>query len=173
MTGVKALLVFTLLTGVFAEECDLEALDLEAFAETVTVTNVSKGWTASVLVDFDHSMTGWRLEGGTSRTASGLLAATWQVRVIAPRSSQWLSYEGRLEQARDDLVGITLDPDATPDQVADAATGLVFVVGALEQVAGQSFVQSCSGTFEPGVGVNVTIDSTDVGGVRQWVLDCG
>lgn len=174
MTGLKFLLVFGLLNGLIFEKCDLGELDIEEFADKVTVTNVSTGWPATVLVEFDHSRVGWRVPGGQSRTASGLLATTWSVNVIAPASSRWQSYRERLQQARDELVALTLDPLSEGDQVTDAAAGLLTVVGALEQLGDSDFVQSCAGKIEPGVEVHVTIDSTKASdGTRLWVLDCG
>lgn len=174
MTGLKLILVFSLLSGVFAEQCTITAEDIESFAEKVTVTNTSTGWSATVIVTFDHSQSGWRIAGGQSRTASGLLATTYAVRILAPASSMWASYRRRLEDARDELVALSLTPDDSGANVVDAAAGLDEVVGALAQLGETDFVQTCSGTFEPGVEVHATISSTNLAdGTRLWVLDCG
>lgn len=174
MTGPKLLLVVSLLTGVFAEECDITAADIESFAEKVTITNASPGWTATMMVTFDHGRRSWRVPGGQSRTASSLLATTYSVSVLAPASSRWSSYRERLEQARDELVKLSLTPDESGSAVADAAAGLVDVVGALGQLGETDFIQECSGTIEPGVEVHATVTSTNASdGTRLWVLDCG
>jgi hypothetical protein len=174
MTGFKLLLVFSLLSGVFAEQCDITAEDIESFAEKVTVTNASDGRTATVLVTFDHSRTGWRIPGGQSNTVSGLLATTYSISVAAPESSRWVSYREQLVQARDELVALSLTPDASGANVIEAAAGLGDVVGALDQLGDTDFLQSCSGKFEPGVEIHATVTSTNAtDGTRLWVLDCG
>jgi hypothetical protein len=174
MMGSKLLLIVSLLTGVFAEECDITAADIESFAEKVTVTNASPGSTASVIVTFDHGEQAWRMPGGQSRTASSLLAATYSVSVIGPESSRWMSYREQLEQARDELVKLSLSPDASGDHVTNAAAGLVDVVGALSQLGQTDFIQECSGKIESGVEVHATVTSTRASdGTRLWVLDCG
>jgi len=174
MTGSKLLLVVSLLTGVFAEQCDITAADIESFAEKVTVTNTSPGGTATVMVTFDHGRRSWRVPGGQSRTASSLLATTYSVSVIAPESSRWMSYREQLEQARDELVKLSLSPDTSGDNVTIAAAGLMDVVGALAQLGETDFIQDCSGKIEPGVEVHATVTSTNASdGTRLWVLDCG
>jgi hypothetical protein len=170
--GPKALVVFTLLTGIFAEQCDLKELDIEAFAEQVIVTNVSTGSTASVLVFFNHSETSFRVPGGSSRTASGLLATEYRVSVIAPTSSRWNTYRERLKEAREDLIELSLNTNRPPDEVAATADTLLTVVAALGQVSTNEVTQTCAGTIEPGVPVNVTIEARYEGG-WIWVLDCG
>lgn len=174
MTGSKLLLIVSLMTGVFAEQCDITAADIESFAEKVTVTNTSPGSIVTVIVTFDHGERSWRVPGGQSRTASSLLAATYSVSVIGPESSRWMSYREQLEQARDELVKLSLTPDASGGNVTIAAAGLMDVVGALEQLGETDFIQDCSGTIEPGVEVHATVTSTNASdGTRLWVLDCG
>lgn len=172
MNGAKALIVFTLLTGIFAEQCDLKELDVEAFAEQVIVTNVTKGSSASVLVFFDHSETSFRVSGGSSRTASGLLATEYRVSVIAPTSSRWNKYRDRLKEARDNLVELSLNTNRPPDEVAATADSLLTVVAALGQISTNEVTQTCSGKIEPGAAVHVTLEAK-LEGDWLWILDCG
>jgi hypothetical protein len=173
MTGFKLLLIFSLLPGVFAGQCDITAEDIESFAEKVTVTNASAAGTATVMVTFDHGSSAWRIPGGQSRTASGLLATTYSISVIAPASHGWSRYRRSLEPARDDLVALSLAPD-TSGTLVDVAVGLGDIVGALDQLGGNDFVQSCSGKINPGVEVHATVSAAKAqDGTDLWVLDCG
>lgn len=172
MNGAKALIVFTLLTGIFAEQCDLKDLEIAEFSEHVTVTNVSPGTTALVWVKFNHGRTMFNIPGGTSRTAKGLLATQYDVYVLAPDAFGATLYRERLKEARDRLVMLSLDTDRPPEQVAAIAESLLTVVSALDQLSPDERTQTCSGKIEAGVDVHVTVEARDEA-EELWVLSCG
>jgi len=170
---MRLLLAFGLLTGIFVDKCDLGDININDFAETVTVTNTSSGGDALVLVDFDHNQVAWHVPAGTSKTASGLAATTYTMSVLPPSSSMWVSYGDRLRMARDDLVALTLDPAAKPEAVADAAAQLPLIVAALQQLQGTENVQSCSADIQSTVAGHATLEfTTSADGTGFWVLDC-
>jgi hypothetical protein len=175
MTGSKLLLIVTLLTGVFAEECDITASDIEAFADKVTVTNASTDSDALVSVALDHSHVTWYLPPGDSHTATGFLSTKFSVYLMAPASSRYAGYRQQLQDARNTLQNLTIEPAASPEQVSAAATDLLLVVSAQEQLGEESDdVQTCSGAIESGVDVHATVTSSKTStGLEVWALDCG
>jgi hypothetical protein len=170
MTGFKLLLVFSLLSGIFAEQCDITAADIEAFADKVTVTNVSDR-PAGVMVVFDHSKTARIVPAGSSITATSLLATTFTV--MAPETSTFYGYQHRLEAARDNLRELALGSSATPDQAFDAAADLLLVVDAMKDLEANGAV-SCTGPIELGVDNHVTVQvTTTADGTSLWSVVCG
>jgi len=175
MTGSKLLLVVSLLTGVFAEECDITAADIDAFSDKVTVTNASAEGDALVGVALDHSHVTWYLQAGGSHTATGLLSTKYTVYLMASGSSRYVGYRQLLQDARNTLQNLSIEPGASPEQVSAAATDLLVVVAAQEQLGVESDdVQSCSDAIESGVHRHATVTSTKTStGVEVWALDCG
>jgi hypothetical protein len=176
MTGSKLLLIVSLLTGVFAEECDLTAADIEAFSDKVTVTNASAtGDDALVGVALDHSHVTWYLQPGGSHTATGFLSTRYTVFLMASTSAKYVGYRHMLQDARNTLQNLSIEPGASPEQISEAATDLLVVVAAQEQLSDESDdLQSCSGAIESGVDVHATVTSTKTSaGVAVWALDCG
>jgi hypothetical protein len=175
MTGSKLLLVVSLLTGVFAEECDLTAADIELFYDRVTVTNASTESGALIGVALDHSRATWFLPAGKARTASGLLSTKYSIFVLGPKGSRAMGYRQQLDDVRNTLQNLSIDPGAAPEQVSAAATDLLVVVAAQEQLTDSSDdVQTCSGTIESGIDIQATVTSTTTStGVEVWALDCG
>jgi hypothetical protein len=175
MTGSKLLLIVSLLTGVFAEECDLTAADIETFSDRVTVTNKSTEGDALVGVALDHSHVSWYLSAGSSHTATGFLSTRYTVFLMAPAAAKYRGYRQLLQDARNTLQNLSIEPGGSPEQVSQAATDLLLVVAAQEQLSdGSDDIQSCSGTIESGVDVHATVTSSKTsGGVEVWVLDCG
>lgn len=173
MTGFKLLLAFSLLSGVFAEQCDISEIDIESLQETVTVTNTSSDTTALVVVTLDRGKFVWRIPAGQSRSASGFFATGYAIIVTPPDSRDLYSYRESLEQARDTLLAVSQAPDAESD-VVDVVVAFDTVVGALAQVDANIGGQACSGTFEPGVEAHATV-SLEKGPTLEdlWVLDCG
>ena len=170
MTGFKLLLVFSLLSGVFAEQCDITAADIEAFADKVTVTNVSDR-PAGVMVVFDHSKTARIVPAGSSITATSLLATTFTV--MAPEASTFYGYQRRLEAARDSLRELALGSSATLDQAFDAAADLLLVVDAMKDLEANGVV-GCTGPVESGVYNHATVQvTTTADGSSLWSVACG
>lgn len=174
MTGFRLLLVFSLLTGLAAQECEISAEDIESFYDRVLVTNASTElvWVSVML---DHSETALLIGPGKSKTATGVLSSSYSVTVVSRLSNGAETYRQRLEAARDDLVELTLDSRPRPGQIEAAATDLALVVDALAQIEGDGDgKQSCSGTIETGVDAHVTVAlQTTVTGTESWSIDCG
>jgi hypothetical protein len=170
MTGFKLLLVFSLMSGVFAEQCDITAADMEAFADKVTVTNVSDR-AAWVMVAFDRSYTTRRVRGGSTITATSFLATTFSV--TTPDASAFNGYQRRLEDARDNLRELALGNGATPDQALAAAVDLLLVADAMKDLEAKGVV-GCSGPVEPGVDIHATVQvTTTADGTTLWSVACG
>jgi hypothetical protein len=170
MTGFKLLLVFSLLSGVFAEQCDITAADMEAFADKVTVTNVSDR-AAWVTVAFDRSSSTRGVRAGQTITATSFLSTTFSV--TTPDASTFNGYQRRLEEARDTLSGLALGYEATPDQAFAAAVDLLLVVDAMKDLEATGTV-GCSGQLEPGVEIHATVQvTTTMDGTTLWSVACG
>jgi hypothetical protein len=174
VTGSKLLLILSLLTGLIAEQCDITSADIEAFYEKVTVTNTSTESYVFVGAVLDHSKFSWSIPAGVSRTASGVLATNFTVHVMAPSVGMYVSYRQLLQDTRNTLVNLSLDPSSSPDQVAAAAADLLVVVAAQEQLGVESDdVQSCSGTIKPSVESQATIGYTrTTDGAEVWSVAC-
>jgi len=174
MTGSNLLLMFSLLTGLIAEQCDITSADIEAFYERVTVTNASTESGALVGVALDHSSVTWFLPAGTSHTATGVLSTKFTVYVKAPTSALYIGYRQLLQDTRNKLVNLSLDPGSSPEQVTTAATDLLVVVAAQQQLGVESDdVQSCSGTIKPSVESQATVGYTKTSdGAEVWSVDC-
>ena len=171
MIGSKLLLVFGLLSGVFAEQCDIGDFAIDDFSNHVVVTNISSTVDAFAAVKTNHGQVTMALEAGKSRTAIFLAATKYTVNVGGQGSSDWINYKDTLLRLRDQLQDLTLSSKASPDQVANAATDLTLVQSALEQLHGSNVLQSCGGDLVSRVTSQVTVRYAN--GPGLWVLDCG
>ena len=138
-----------------------------------TVTNISAPADATVEVKFNHGQVNIGISAGKSGTVIALAATRYTVQVVA-HADDLDHYRDRLLELRSHLRDLTLSSKASLDEVATAATDLLLVQSALEQMQDSASVQSCSGAFVSGVTSQVTVNWTSTAdGVGLWVLDCG
>ena len=174
MTGFRLLLAFSVFMGVFAQECDITAEDIESYFDRVTITNASTDQEAIVWVNLDHSTTMMVLRPGTSKTATSLLATEYTVYAMGPSPTRSEGYHDALRDARDDLIDLTIDSNTPPEQVEAAATDLLLVLDARRQLVDDLNAQTCSGSIESGKEAQVTLTSHATStGTELWALDCG
>jgi hypothetical protein len=174
MLSLKLLLAVSVMTGLFADQCGLGDLGVEDFADKVTVSNIGPTSDAFVSVKFNHGQVSMGIEAGKSRTAIALAATKYTVKVLGRGDSYWVTYKDTLLRLREQLQELTLSSNATPDQIANAATELTLVLSALEQMNGSAVLQSCSGKLVSGVTSQVTVKwTTTADGTGLWVLVCG
>lgn len=172
MLSTKLLLVFSVLVGIFADQCDLKDIGMTDFADKVTVTNLSDQAEAFVRVSANHGGRTIVIEAGESRSVL-FLAATKYTVTVAGRSD-YGSYKDQLMFLRSELLDITLSSKATPDDIATAASELVHVQGALEQMVGSDRLQSCGGKLVTDATSHATVKLTELSdGSKVWALDCG
>ena len=171
MFSVKLLMVFGLLTGIFAEQCTIADFGVEDVSDKVTVTNASSVAWATVALQFNHGQVSMEIAPGESRTAIALAATKYTATVTGADDRQNVSYRDRLLDLRDELLEI-LSSGASLDRLTNAATDLTLVQSALEQLSQSSEDQSCGGTLKTGEVSHVTINQSDTAGVTVWVLDC-
>lgn len=174
MLSMKLILAFSVLTGIFVDECSLGDLDIADYADKVTVTNASADSDAFVGVTFNHGRVSVWIPAGKSRTAIAIAATKYTVKVVGRADGDLDFYKDGLLGLRSRLEGLTRSSTASADEIATAAMELMLVQSALEQMQGSNSVQSCSGTLTSGVTSQVTVrwnPATDVPGF--WVLNCG
>ncbi len=171
MLSMKLLMAFSLMTGIFAEQCSIADFGVEDVSDKVTVTNASSVAWATVVLQFNHGQVSMEIAPGESRTAIALAATKYTVTVTGADDRQNVSYRDRLLDLRDDLLEI-LSSGASLGQLTNAATDLTLVQSALEQLSESSEDQRCGGTLKTGEVSHVTVNQTDTAGVTVWVLDC-
>lgn len=173
MIGSQALLVFGLLTGIVAEQCDLGEFTIDDFRNNVVVTNASENEGALVLVTFDRGEGEVYLGAGKSATFQTLVATKYRITVILPDTPSGLTYEDSLLNLRDLLQDLSLDSSAPADAVADVLTQLFLVQSAIQQLKYED-TQSCGNKIGDGVDSRATLTWTEtIDGSGLWVLDCG
>jgi len=174
MFSMKLLLAFSLLTGVFAQECSLADLGVEDFSDKVVVTNRSTAADAFVAVKFNHGQVTVYIPAGKSGTVIALASTDYTVKVTNPGSGEYGTYRDNLLAARDWLLDVTISANATDSAVAAAWTQLVFVQAALDQMTDSAKVQSCSGKLKTDVTSQATLERLKASdGTPFWALDCG
>ena len=171
MFSVKLLMVFSLLTGIFAEQCTIADFGVEDVSDKVTVTNASTVAWATVALRFNHGHVAMEVAPGESRTAIALAATKYTATVTGTDDPQNVGYRDRLLDLRDELLEI-LSSGANLDRLTNAATELTLVQSALEQLSEDSEGQSCGGTLKTGEVSHVTVNQSDASGMTVWVLDC-
>lgn len=174
MLSFKSLVVFALLTGIFAQECSVGDLGVEDFSDTVTVTNASAVAEAFVVVKFNHGQVAMMVPPGKSRPATGLAATKYTATVTDPGSNTHGTYRDRLLALRSELLDLSLSVGASDSVVVAVWTELSVVQAALDQMTSSAKVQSCGGNIETGVESHVTLEwHSSLDGESLWVLDCG
>ena len=172
MLATKALLVFSILVGLVAEECDLGDIAIQEIADKVTVTNTSDSMDAYVTVSFKLSDESRTVRAGQSVTLLALASPSYTVSVSG-WGGEYQVYANRLYRLRDSLLELTQTPEASADALTDAWTELALVQSALAQVKGSPFVQSCTAKIETGVTSQVTVKSVLASDNSPiWILDC-
>lgn len=173
MTGSKLLLVFSLLSGVFAEQCDIGDFAIDDFTNHVVVTNASKSEDALVIVMFDRGDRRVHLKAGASKTFKTLAITEYSITVTVPNTPSGVSYEDSLRDLRDLLRDLSLDASAPPDAVADVLTQLFLVQSAVQQLDKRGDAQSCGHKIGEGVDSHATMTWTEaIDRTGLWVLDC-
>ena len=169
----KFLVVFTLLTGIFAQECSMGDLGVADFADKVTVTNTSEVAGAFVAVKFNHSQVTMYVEAGTSRTAIGLASTKYTAKVTNPGTGDYGTYRTTLLDLREQLLDISTSGQASPSVLIDVWTELTYVQAALDQMTGSDTIQSCGGKLKTDVAGQVTVEWHEPQeGQPIWVLSC-
>jgi hypothetical protein len=169
----KFLVLFSLLTGIFAQECTMDDLGVADFADKVTVTNTSQTAGAFVAVKFNHGQVTMYVQAGKSRTAIALASTKYTAKVTNPGSGEYGTYKDSLLELRSQLLDISISSHASDNVVAQAWTELTFVQAALDQMTGSNKVQSCSGTLKQEVASQVIVEwRQPLEGQPLWVLDC-
>jgi len=168
---MKALLVFAVLVGIFADKCDLGDFALQDFANGVKVTNASDQADAFVRVSFNHGTRTIGLEAGKSATVYSFAATKYTVTVSGHGDQDLISYKEQLLLLREDLLkALTYDIGFSDvDKVTDE---LLLVQAALEQLT-TSKQQSCGAkTVDEGVN-HATVRLNELSdGSKVWALDC-
>jgi hypothetical protein len=174
MTGFKLLVVFSLLGGVFADQCDIGDFSIDDFSNHVVLTNASESQDALLTVTFDHGGADFFLKAGASKTFRTIGTTQYGITVSVPFSPIGATYQERLRDLRDVLQDMSLDPRAPADAVADALTQIFLIESALQQLDKDGDAQSCGHAIGEGVDSHATITwSGSVGTSGLWVLDCG
>lgn len=171
MLPMKALLVFSVLVGIFADKCDLGDLGLQDFANGVRVTNQSDQADAFVNVTFNHGSRTIGLEAGKAATVYSFAATKYTITVVGHGDQDLISYKQSLLDLREELVkGITYDLGSSDvDKVTDE---LLLVQSALEQLTSKS-TQACSAkTVDQGMNQASVKLNTLSDGTMVWSLDC-
>lgn len=173
MIGFKSLLVFSLLSGVFAEQCDIGDFAIDDFSYHVVVTNASKSKDALVIVAFDYGGAQFHVKAGASKTFQTLATTEYRITVTVPDTPSGVSYEDSLRDLRDLLQDLSLDFSAPSDAVAEVLTQLFLVQSAVQQLDGSGAAQSCGHKIGDGADSRATITWTEtISGTGLWVLDC-
>jgi hypothetical protein len=173
MLSVKFLVVFSILTGIFAQECSLGDLGVADFADKVTVTNTSEKADAFVAVKFNHGQVTLYVAPGKSRTAIALAATNYTAKVTDPGTGDYGTYRQTLLDLREQLLDISTSGMASPSVLIDVWAELTYVQAALDQMTGSDKVQSCSGKLKTDVTSQVTVEWHEPQeGQPIWVLSC-
>jgi hypothetical protein len=171
MLSTKALLVFAVLVGIFADKCDLGNLGLQDFANGVRVTNQSDQADAFVRVTFNHGGRVIGLEAGKSATVYSFAATKYTITVSGQTDAGPTYYKQSLLDLREELVkAMTFDIGSSD---LDKVTGeLLTVQDALAQLDSSS-TQTCSAkTADEGMNQASVKLATLSDGSKVWTLDC-
>lgn len=173
MTGFRWLLMFSLLSGIFAQQCDLGDFTIDDFSNHVVVTNASQDQDAEVTIAFDHADAHVYLRAGATRTFQTVATTEYRITVGVPDSPSGVSYGDSLRDLRDLLQDLSLDAGARPDAVVEVLTQLAVVQSTVQQLNGDGNAQSCGHKIGDGVDSVATVTWTGMaGGTGIWVLDC-
>lgn len=173
MIGSHALVVFGLLSAIFAEQCDIGDFAIDDFSNHVVVTNASKSEDARIIVAFDHGNARLNLKVGATKTIKTIGSVEYTITVL-PDTHRGPSYESTLRDTRDLLQDLSLDVSAPPAALTEVFSQLLLVQSAIEQLDGYRDAQSCGNKIGEGVDSRATINWAEtIGGSGIWVLDCG
>lgn len=173
MIGSHALVVFGLLSAIFAEQCDIGDFAIDDFSNHVVVTNASKSEDARIIVAFDHGNARLNLKAGATKTIKTIGSLEYTITVL-PDTHRGPSYEDTLRDTRDLLQDLSLDVSAPPAALIEVFSQLLLVQSAIEQLDGYRDAQSCGHAIGEGVDSRATMTWTGASnGSGLWVLDCG
>lgn len=172
MVPMKLLLAFSVLVGIFAEQCDMKDLGVADFADKIIVTNQSIEGEAWVRIETSHGKVTVVVPEGKSRTVSVLAATKYTATVTGFDDDSLFRYETRLRELRDRLETLTLAGDAAPNDLLGTALELSQVQAALSQIGAGG--QSCGAKIVTDVTSHVTVKFNEMDGqAGYWSLDCG
>jgi len=160
MTGLKLLLVFSLLGGVFAEQCDIGDFSIDDFSNHVVLTNASESQDALLSVTFDHGAADVFLKAGASKTFRTIGTTQYGITVYPANQQGGDAYRKALRSLRDRLQNISLDSQASAELIADALVGIFVIESALQQLDGDGSAQSCGHAIGEGVDSLATVTWT-------------